>query len=232
MAFRSNRSTMAHGTKSASLAIYLALLLSLHSATTFSLTPSYPISRIKQVHIASSSPLSIDQYRRRYWQKTVSAISVPPLEDWEPNDNKFSRLKASPVFTFLHICYTRYLHLCENRPFLTNSITAGVLAGVGDMLAQYLQAGSVVAGISAFKWARWRTFMLTGLLYEGPWMSFWYNGLTKLGRWMESKFQSGPRQQVLGQVVVDQTLGVVLFYPVFLGVYECMGAILAGRGKY
>jgi uncharacterized membrane protein YkgB len=100
------------------------------------------------------------------------------------------------------------------------------------MLAQYLQAGSVVAGISAFKWARWRTFMLTGLLYEGPWMSFWYKGLTKLGRWMESKFQSGPRQQVLGQVVADQTLGVVLFYPVFFLVYECMSAILTGQGKY
>jgi hypothetical protein len=74
--------------------------------------------------------------------------------------------------------------------------------------------------------------MLTGLLFEGPWMTFWYKCLKRVGRWMESKYQSSPRQQVLGQVVVGQTIGVAIFYPVFFGVYECIGAIMSGQGKY
>ena len=228
---------MAFRSKSASLATLLALLLSLRSVTSFSLNPSYPITIIEQVYNASPSPFPASHgYRRRSHrhvirQSAVDALSTPPLGDWEPTDDNFPCIKTTRVATFLHSCYTRYLHLCENRPFPTNSITAGVLAGMGDVLAQSLQMGSAAAGISSFNWVRWRTFMLTGLLFEGPWMSFWYKCLTRLGRWMENKFQSGPRQQVLGQVVADQTLGVVLFYPTFFVVYECIGAILSGQGK-
>jgi hypothetical protein len=238
---------MAFQSNFASRAVLLALLLSLHSTTSFSLAPSYPITRIKQEHIVpSSTPEHIVpssrlsrghvHHRRRYRhvirQTAVNALSVPPLDDWEPKNDNFSRLKTSRIATFLHSGYTRYLHLCEKRPFSTNSITAGVLAGMGDILAQSLQVGSTAVGISSFNWVRWRTFMLTGLLFEGPWMSFWYKCLTRLGRRMENKLQSGPRQQVLGQVVVDQTLGVVLFYPTFFVVYECIAAILAGQRKY
>jgi hypothetical protein len=239
--FYFERSTMAFRSNSASLATLLSLLLSLRSSTSFSLNPSYPTTRIEQLHIATSSPSPCHVHhraRRRYRhvirQTAVEALSAPPLDDWEPNNDNFSRRKTTRtrIATFLHSCYTRYLNLCENRPFPTNSITAGVLAGMGDILAQSLQMGCAAVGISSFNWVRWRTFMLTGLLFEGPWMSFWYNGLTKLARWMESKFQSGPRQQVLGQVVADQTLGVVLFYPTFFVVYECIGAFLSGQGKY
>jgi hypothetical protein len=239
---------MAFRSKSASLATVFSLLLSLRFAASFSLKPAYPITRIEQVHTASPSPFSAEEtrsgskcshavhrrprrYRHAIRQSAVDASSSPPLDDWEPNNDNFSRRKTTRIGTFVHSCYTRYLNLCENRPFPTNSITAGVLAGMGDILAQSLQMGSAAAGISSFNWVRWRTFMLTGLLFEGPWMSFWYNGLTRLGRWMESKYQSGPRQQVLGQVLADQTLGVVLFYPTFFVVYDCIGAILAGQGK-
>lgn len=225
---------MAYRSKSASLAVLLILLLSLHSTTPFSVTPSCPITRIKQVQIGSPSPLSAGHvHRRRHSRRTaIGAVDAPPLDDWEPENDIYPRLKASPVVTLLHSCYSGYLHLCEKRPFLTNSIAAGVLAGVGDTLAQSLNVGTTVAGISSFNWVRWRTFMLTGLLFEGPWMTFWYKCLKRVGRWMESKLQSSARQQVFGQVVVGQTLGVVIFYPVFFMVYECIGAILAGQGKY
>ena len=225
---------MAYLNKPASVAILLTLLLSLRSTTSFSVTPSYPIARIKTVHVASSSQFSASHvhHRRRDRRIALGVVDAPPLDDWEARNDTFSRLKASPVATFLNSCYTGYLHLCEKRPFLTNSIAAGVLAGVGDILAQSMCVGSTAVGISSFNWVRWRTFMLTGLLFEGPWMTFWYKCLKRVGRWMESKYQSGPRQQVLGQVIVGQTLGVAIFYPVFFVVYESIGAILSGQGKY
>jgi hypothetical protein len=227
---------MAYLNKPVSLAILLALLLSLHSTTSFSINPSHSITRSKQVRIASSSPFSATfshvHHRRPYRRTALGVVDAPPLDDWEPSNDNFSRLKASPVVTFLKSCYTGYMHLCEKRPFITNSIAAGVLAGVGDLLAQSLCMGSTSVGISSFNWVRWRTFMLTGLLFEGPWMTFWYKYLKKVGRWMESKYQSSPRQQVVGQVAVGQTLGVAIFYPVFFAVYESIGAILSGQGKY
>jgi hypothetical protein len=222
---------MVYRSKSASLAVLSALLLSLHSTTSFFLKD---MMGIKQVHIVPSSPLSAGQYHHRYRQNTVtvSSVSAPPLNEWEPTNENFSVLEAPPVVPFLHSCYTRYLHLCVNRPFLTNSIAAGVLAGVGDMLAQVLQTGSATAGFSSFNWVRWRTFMLTGLLFEGPWMTFWYKCLKRLGSWMENKLQLGPRQQVLCKVVAGRTLGAAIVYPAYFVVYEGIGAILRGQGKY
>jgi hypothetical protein len=224
---------MASRSKSAILTVVLALLLSLHSTISFSVNPSDSVSRIKQVRIASSSPSSASHvYRHHHRHTAVGAAHAAKIDDWESSSNNSSRGKTSPVVVFLRSCYTRYLHLCENRPFLINSIAAGVLAGVADTLAQFLQTSSGAVGISSFNWVRWRRFMLTGLLFEGPWMTFWYKCLKKLGRWMENKLQSGPRQQVLGQVVAGRTLGAAIFFPMYFVVYECIGAILSGQGKY
>jgi hypothetical protein len=233
---------MASQSKSAIQTVVLALLLSLHSTTSLSLNPSYSVSRIKQLRIASSSSSASHVDRRHHHRHNavgaadaataVGAAEAAPINDWEPIDEIFSRRRASPVVVLLHSCYTRYLHLCENRPFLINSIAAGVLAGAADTLAQYLQMSSAAVGISPFNWVRWRRFTLTGLLFEGPWMTFWFKCLKKLGRWMEIKFQAGPRQQVLGKVVAGRTLGAAIFFPMYFVVYECIGAILSGQGKY
>jgi hypothetical protein len=125
------------------------------------------------------------------------------------------------------------------------------LAASGDVLSQSIQAGhgllfqsstttvgttvgvGVAAAASSFNWIRWRTFLLTGLLFEGPWVSFWYQGLWRLGRWMEaSKWKASSRLQVLVQTVIDQTVGVSIFFPMYFLVYEIIGACVAGRGMY
>jgi hypothetical protein len=225
---------MAYRQKSASLTVVLALLLSLHSTTSFYLNPSNSVSRIQQVRIASSPLVSTGHavHSRHHRYTAVGAVDAAPFDACEPRDDSFSRLKTTRVLAFLHTCFTRYLHLCETRPFVINSIAAGVLAGVGDTLAQSLQTSSATVAISSFNWVRWRRFTLTGLLFEGPWMTCWYKCLKELGRWMENKFQSGPRQQVLGQVVAGRTLGAVLFFPMYFIVYDCIGSVLSGQGKY
>lgn len=127
-----------------------------------------------------------------------------------------------------------YSDLLKTRPFITNGITAGLLAAAGDLVAQSESihvAHAVTASTIPFNLARTLTFALTGLLYEGPWIYFWYEGLWKMGDWMENKFQSSPRFQVAAQIFVDQSIGVFLFFPLYFMVYECIGAVISGRGK-
>jgi hypothetical protein len=199
------------------LAVAALIALSfLHSVTSLKTrTPASPVKGMKRLLNAFSSP------HRHHEQHEVD----------NGESEKSSRLKKPPVASFLLSFYTRSLDLFERQPFLTNSIVTGILAGLGDVLAQSFSGNANVASASpAFNWIRWRTFLLTGLLFEGPWLCVWYNGLSKLARWLETKYQWGPRQQVLAKVAFDQTIGVAIFYPAFFASYEIFGAVLTGRG--
>jgi hypothetical protein len=127
-----------------------------------------------------------------------------------------------------------YSDLLKSRPFLTNGVTAGLLAAAGDFVAQSESihvAHAAMAVTIPFNGARMLTFALTGLLFEGPWMYFWYEVLWKMGSWMESNWKTGPRLQVAAQIFVDQSIGVFIFFPLYFMFYECIGAVIAGRGK-
>jgi hypothetical protein len=141
--------------------------------------------------------------------------------------------KPSVVVAFLSDLSLIYSDLLERRPFITNGITAGVLAAVGDLVAQSesIQMAHDVTAVSVpFNWVRTLTFLLTSLLFEGPWMHAWYESLWKIGCWMETRFQFGPPLQIAAQIFIDQSIGVFLLYPLYFMVYECVGAALSGRG--
>jgi hypothetical protein len=201
----------------------LIALSSLHSVASLATrSPTPPVQGMKRILNAFSSP-------HRQHEADVLLSSSTQIDDGQ--SEKSSRLRTSPVASFFLIFYARALDLFEKQPFLTNSIVTGVLAGFGDVLAQSFTGNANVAGVApAFNWIRWRTFLLTGLLFEGPWLCVWYNGLSKFARWLETRYQWGPRQQVLAKVAFDQTIGVAIFYPAFFASYEIFGAVLTGRG--
>jgi hypothetical protein len=209
------------------VALAIALLIalsSLHSVASLATRTSTPppVKGMKRLLNAFSSP-------HRQHEADVLVSASTQIEDGA--SEKSSRSKTSPVASVLLIFYARSLDLFERQPFLTNSIVTGILAGFGDVLAQSFSGNADVAGVvPAFNWIRWKTFMLTGLLFEGPWLCVWYDGLTKFARWLETKYQWGPRQQVLAKVACDQTIGVAIFYPAFFASYEIFGAVLTGRG--
>jgi hypothetical protein len=152
-------------------------------------------------------------------------------------DESSESIELSPetpaVVSLLPDLFRGYSDLLKRRPFITNGITAGLLAAAGDLVAQTESihvAHAVMAVTIPFNWARMLTFALTGLLYEGPWIYIWYEGLWKMGSWMESNFKAGPRLQVAAQIFVDQSIGVFIFFPLYFMVYECIGAVISGRG--
>jgi hypothetical protein len=214
--------------RSRSVAFAVAVLIALSSlhpvASLATRTPTVPpVQGMKRLLNAFSRP-------HRQHEAEVLLSSSTQIDDGQ--SEKSTRLRPSPVASFFLIFYARALDLFEKQPFLTNSIVTGILAGFGDVLAQSFTGNANVAGVAApaFNWIRWRTFLLTGLLFEGPWLCVWYNGLSKVARWLETRYQWGPRQQVLAKVAFDQTIGVAIFYPAFFASYEIFGAMLTGRG--
>ena len=200
----------------------LITLSSIHSVDSLATrTPMPPVPQgMKRFLNAFASP-------HRHQEAEVLLSSSTQIDDGQYE--KSSRLTATPVASFFLIFYARALDLFEKQPFLTNSIVTGILAGIGDVLAQSF-TGKVAGIAPEFNWIRWITFLLTGLLFEGPWLCVWYDGLTKFARWLETEYQWGPRQRVLAKVACDQTIGVVIFYPAFFASYEIFGAVLTGRG--
>jgi hypothetical protein len=204
-------------------AAVLIALSSLHSVTSLiTRTPTSPVKGMKRLLNAFSSP-------DRHHEAEVLVSASTQIDDGDESEK--SRSRASPVPSLVMSFYVQALDLLERQPFLVNSIMTGILAGLGDVLAQSFSGNAVVASVSpTFNWIRWKTFLLTGLLFEGPWLCVWYNGLSKFARWLETKYQWGPRQQVLAKVAFDQTIGVAIFYPAFFASYEIFGAVLTGRG--
>ena len=157
-----------------------------------------------------------------------------------------------------------YLRSCEERPFLTKGITAGCIAAVGDMIAQYLEfyyssrsgdndissinndidsntgpaaAVSAAATIMMFfttilNVRRVTTFFLCGSLFTGPFVHVWYKYIAQVGKSLKMKFESSlPKEmprfvEVWSQVLLDQTVGVVLFFPLYLMVYDMVESVV------
>jgi protein Mpv17 len=125
--------------------------------------------------------------------------------------------------------YSRYMDLLDRRPFVTQSISAGIISALGDVLSQWIELKRISLSLN---WVRLIAFWICGTLYVGPFIHLWYNQLWKMGRWMERKYQTSKRIQTLAQVIVDQTVGVAFFFPAYFYSYEYIEALITWRGTY
>ena len=216
----------------------VAALLQLNFSDAFIVKPTANTARRNQV-TGGGPPVS---------QQSASALfqSALPLEadnheDKDNNRNKDASVKwiirggavvvASPGVASLKKLYTSYLRAIELRPLLTKGLTAGVVNFLGDILAQYLQASA--AGVTFLpNWVRLQGFFLCGLLYTGPYVHTWYEQLWKVGKWMEEMFDSPKRTQTMAQLILDQTIGVAIFFSTYFYVYEIIDALVSLRGKF
>jgi protein Mpv17 len=113
---------------------------------------------------------------------------------------------------------------------LTKSVTAALVNAIGDILSQVIEA-HVTKSVLVLNWQRLGTFFLCGGLYVGPFVHLWYEQLWKLGRWMERRYGCSKAIQTFAQLIMDQTLGVALFFPSYFYIYEYLDALVALRRK-
>ena len=104
-----------------------------------------------------------------------------------------------------------YLALLDRKPVMTKAITAAVLNGVGDIIAQlWLDGGKL-------NWKRLGVFSFLGLVLIGPALHVWYGTLIRL---VPSQGSFG----AIGRLMLDQ----FAFAPIFIG--SIVSAIMALEG--
>ena len=122
-----------------------------------------------------------------------------------------------------------YMSWLERKPLSANAISAGVIALLGDIIAQLIEArvGTFTSiGGNKLNVLRMASFAASGMVFVGPYLHIFYGYLWTLGSHLQKRYNTSRKQQVLLQVLLDQTIGIILFYPVYYYVYDYCEAIL------
>ena len=179
-------------------------------------------SAVAMVMKAPKQPPPVPSFNDRQFQRlqpleqaAIPAIGINPVH--RPN-----------IKEQIQSYFNDYVRLLERKPLVTKSVSAAVVGGIGDVLSQSLTALSTR---TRFQWdiIRTVTFMLIGLCYRGPLMHAWFNALEKMGQSM--KRLTSPMQKSLAVVAIDQTLGVIIFHPLYYVAHELFSSFMSFRGK-
>nr|CAB3263941.1 PXMP2/4 family protein 2-like [Phallusia mammillata] len=102
-----------------------------------------------------------------------------------------------------------YGDLVKRRPFLTQTVTAGILSTAGDVVAQYTEKRK-----TRYSFRRTAVMSACGFLYFGPVVSVWLNILHKLNL------------PVMFTVALDQSFAA----PLILGGFSILHPLLSNQG--
>ena len=114
--------------------------------------------------------------------------------------------------------FAKYVHLCKHRPLATKAISGSIVASIGAILSQWIQSVSVGSPF-ALNWYTVQSFALTGLFFEAPFLSWWYGVLWRMEKWLDP-FKISSRLMTIAQIFVDQTVGAILFFPMYFAAFE------------
>jgi len=119
--------------------------------------------------------------------------------------------KISCVLSKTGLLYSKSL---ESRPIMTKSMTAGLIFGLSDYLAQVIeqQRGNddqKTTPVAKFDWTRFIASALIGLLYFGPAAHYWYEWIFKL--FPATTLQSTMVKAFWGQVLFGPSFTCIFF---------------------
>eukprot|EP00529_Nitzschia_sp_RCC80_P031305 CAMPEP_0113500446 /NCGR_PEP_ID=MMETSP0014_2-20120614/32334_1 /TAXON_ID=2857 /ORGANISM="Nitzschia sp." /LENGTH=365 /DNA_ID=CAMNT_0000394785 /DNA_START=129 /DNA_END=1226 /DNA_ORIENTATION=- /assembly_acc=CAM_ASM_000159 len=118
--------------------------------------------------------------------------------------------KMSCVLSKTGLFYSKSL---EARPIMTKSMTAGLIFGLSDYLAQLIEQqrndAEKTTPVAKFDWTRLVASALIGLLYFGPAAHYWYEWIFKL--FPATTLQSTMVKAFWGQVLFGPSFTCIFF---------------------
>lgn len=184
-----------------------------------------------------SSISTWDQASMNRWNEWTDQVAVaaviPPQSMKTMHGATFTRPSNAgrTIPTTAKKLFDWYLGCVEKSPLMTKALTAALVGAFGDILSQWIRTR--MQGVAfMLDVRRLATFFLCGLFFKGPFYHKFYKQLWKLGSWMESRLNSSKQTQTFTQILVDQTIGIFLFFSSYYYVYELMESIVCQRGEY
>ncbi|KAJ8598306.1 hypothetical protein CTAYLR_007548 [Chrysophaeum taylorii] len=98
-------------------------------------------------------------------------------------------------------------------PIRTKMASSGLVSAVGDGLAQLISS-------TPPDLKRTAAWTLCGALYFAPFLHFWYNMLARLERHVQERYGASKTVTVLGQLVLNQTVGAATINFFFCFVFQ------------
>ena len=152
------------------------------------------------------------------------------------NERKVPRLHVPSIRRLLSSLLVTYMRLLNEKPKITKSISAAIVQGLGDVLSQLLSAlssssASVVGKSFVYDVPRTISFMLTGFLFNAPFLHVWYGTAARFGERLQLSRRLTNSQRIGAELALDQSIGVFMYYPMYFYAYELCSAIAYGKGK-
>jgi hypothetical protein len=117
----------------------------------------------------------------------------------------------------------RYSHLIDTKPLATKAWTAGIVAALADLAAQTF-IDPLTTHVSL---RRALTFLFTGACFVGPYLHVWYAKLDATARYLRL---SSPQARTLVKVLLNESIGVCIFFPLYFVAFEVAHGLTHGQG--
>jgi hypothetical protein len=157
----------------------------------------------------------------------LDANAVPVVASQNSGLQKqLSMQRGSPSSSFLDW----YRSSLQRYPIRTKCLSSAIIGCIGSVLSQ-VSLAIVTRAPVGIKPRQVATFGLVGLVYIGPFYHFWFDQLSRVGSWLQDRHGSSHQKQVLMQLALDQTVGVILFFPIYFLVFEVFDALVSCRGE-
>lgn len=183
-----------------------------HGLSTISIATHYPLWKIHGGTQTSSTQLSTasNTPRNKNNNEPSSSSSSSRLQQWGRT----------------------YMHWLHTKPLLTKSTTAVFVQLIGDMLSQHLTGYWGKPQPWKYDYRRTLCFALLGFFYKAPLLHVMYRSYHLFGEHLEAKYHTKRNTRLFMELLLDQTVGVVVFYTSYFYVYEAFAALTYGRSKF
>ncbi len=123
----------------------------------------------------------------------------------------------------------RYARWVDEKPLLAKSMTAGIVTTIANLFSQiFISSQSPQSLSTMISGRRVVMHMLTGICFIGPYLHVWYGYLDKVLAMPQQKRAT----RTVTKVIVDQSIGLCIFFPLYFTFLEIAESILLGRGTY